>query len=71
MVTRVGGYQLIPYEGLWFLTGEDSRAVATIIDMGDGTWRARTPDGQARTFEPGSIPADVEDVPRWIAEQIT
>lgn len=70
-MTSVGGYELTEYAGLWFLTGGDGRVVSTIIDMGGGRWRARTPGGRARTFEPGSVPADVRDVPRRIAEQIT
>ncbi|HEY8480183.1 MAG TPA: hypothetical protein VIL71_10170 [Spirillospora sp.] len=70
-MTFVGGYELAEYDGLWFLSDKDGRVVSTIIDMGGGRWRARTPDGRARTFEPGTVPADVRDVPRWIAEQIT
>lgn len=68
--TQVGDYLLTPYDGLWFLD-RDGRAVSTIIDMGGGRWRVRTPEGGARTFDPDEIPDDVEDVPRWIAEQIT
>lgn len=70
-MVKVGDYELTPYQGLWFLDDEDGRPVSTIISMGGGVWRARTPDGAARTFEPGDIPDDVDDVPRWIAEQIT
>ena len=66
---KVGDYALTPYQGLWFLTDESGRTVSTILDMGGGVWRARTPDGEARTFD--DIPAGVEYVPRWIAEQIT
>ena len=70
-MVKVGDYELTPYQGLWFLDDEDGRTVSTILDMGGGIWRARTPSGEVRTFEPDEIPADVTDVPRWIAEQIT
>lgn len=66
---RVGDYVLSEYDGLWFLSTEDGRVISTIIDMGNGIWRARTPKGEARTFE--DTPPDVDNVPRWIAEQIT
>lgn len=68
-MVKVGGYILSEYDGLWFLTEENGRSVATIVDMGGGVWRARTPDGQARTFD--RIPDGVEDVALWVAEQIT
>lgn len=65
---RFGDYVLTPYDGLWFVD-RGGRCVSTIIDMGGGVWRARTPDGEARTFD--DIPQDVDDVPLWIAQQIT
>lgn len=70
-MVKVGDYTLVPFGGLWFLTDADDRLVSTILDMGGGIWRARTPSGEVRTFEPDEIPADVTDAPRWIAEQIT
>ena len=39
---------------------------ATIISQGTGTWRARTLDGEAKTFQP---PDDVERPEVWVAEQ--
>lgn len=65
---RVGGYRLTEYQGLWFLTDDAGRAVSTIIDMGEGVWRARTPEGGARTVQ---VPPDVEDPALFIAEEIT
>ena len=70
-MVKVGDCTLVPFGGLWFLTDADDRLVSTILDMGGGVWRARIPSGEVRTFEPDEIPADVTDVPRWIAEQIT
>lgn len=64
---KVGEYDLEHYGGLWFLT-RDGRPVSTIIDMGSGTWRARTPEGSARTF---TVPAHVEHPARYVAERIT
>ncbi|MFG2016514.1 hypothetical protein [Actinomadura geliboluensis] len=63
---EVRGYLLIEKAGVWFLE-QDGRIAATIIDMGGGTWRARTPEGNARTF---TIPPEVEDPPLYVAEQI-
>ncbi|WP_067470035.1 hypothetical protein [Actinomadura macra] len=65
--TRVGGYILKGGTGVYLLLDpetEDPRA--TIISQGDGTWRARTLDGEAKTYEP---PDDVERPEVWVAEQ--
>lgn len=67
-MVKVGDYTLVPFGGLWFLTDADDRLVSTILDMGEGTWRARTPEGSARTFE---VPPDVADPPLWVAREIT
>src|SRR5690606_1595048 len=67
-VVKVGDCTLVPFGGLWFLTDADDRLVSTILDMGEGTWRARTPEGSARTVE---VPAHVDDPARYVAEQIT
>lgn len=64
---KVGEYDLTDYGGLWFLT-RDGRLISTLIDMSGGTWRARTPEGRARTIE---VPAGVEHPPRYVAEQST
>lgn len=64
---KVGEYDLVPYDGLWFLD-RGGRTVCTIVDMGDGTWRARTPEGSARTVH---VPPAVEDPALYVAEQIT
>ncbi|MEV4670953.1 hypothetical protein AB0K34_04800 [Actinomadura sp. NPDC049382] len=63
---KVGEYDLIDYGGLWFLT-KGGRPVSTIIDMGGGTWRARTPEGNARTIE---VPDGTAEPARYVAEQI-
>lgn len=68
-MTTVAGYTLTEYGGLWFLTGPDDRPVSTILDMGNGLWRARTPDGHARTFD--HIPDSVDNPALWVAERIT
>lgn len=68
MSVTVGGYVLTEYDGVWFLADEGGRTVSTIIDVGGGTWRARTPEGGARTFQ---VPPDVEDPALYVAEQIT
>lgn len=69
MVSRakVGEYDLVEYGGLWLLE-LDGRIVSTLVDMGGGTWRARTPEGNARTF---TVPAHVDHPARYVAEQIT
>lgn len=64
---KIGEYDLTDYGGLWFLT-KDGRPVSTIIDMGGGTWRARTPEGNARTF---TVPPEVEHPARYVAQKIT
>lgn len=64
---KVGEYDLVPYAGLWFLE-QGGRTVSTIVDMGGGVFRARTPEGSARTVE---VPAHVADPARYVAEQIT
>lgn len=63
----VGDYDLVNQAGVWFLE-QDGRIAATLIDMGDGTWRARAPEGSVRTIE---VPAHVEDPAMYVAEQIT
>lgn len=67
-MTNVGGYAFTEYEGLWFLSDATGRTVCTIVDMGEGVWRARTPEGSARTVQ---VPPHVDDPPLWVAEQIT
>lgn len=64
---EVGGYVLVERFGVWFLE-QDGRIAATLIDMGSGTWRARTPEGNAQTIQ---LPADVDHPARYVAEQIT
>jgi hypothetical protein len=64
---KVGEYRLGEYSGLWFPMDGD-RIVSTLIDMGDGIWRARTPEGGAETVE---VPGNVEDPARYVAEEIT
>lgn len=60
---EVGEYLLIEKAGVWFLE-QDGRIAATLIDMGGGTWRARTPEGNARTF---TVPPEVEDPALYVA----
>lgn len=67
MSVTVGEYELAEYSGLWFLLKE-GRIASTLVEMGGGTWRARTPEGDARTIE---VPADAEHPARYVAEQIT
>lgn len=64
---KVGDYDLVSFGGLWFLT-QNGRPVSTIIDMGGGTWRARTPEGSARTIE---VPDGTADPALYVAKQIT
>lgn len=64
---EVGGYRLVEFGGLWFLDDRDDRTVSTILDMGNGLWRARTFQGGAATF---SIPDGVSDPARYVAEQL-
>lgn len=64
---EVGEYLLVEMSGTWFLE-QDGRIVSTLIDMGGGTWRARTPEGNARTIE---VPDGTADPARYVAEQIT
>lgn len=63
----VGGFRLVAFQGLWFLMADD-RIVSTLLDMGGGKWRARLPSGGVGTF---TVPAEVEDPARYVAEQIT
>lgn len=67
MITKVGDYSLVDEGGLWFLM-KDHRIVSTLVDMGGGTWRARTPKGNAVTLD---VPDEVEEPATWVAEQIT
>lgn len=64
---EVGGYRLVEFGGLWFLDDQEDRTVSTILDMGNGLWRARTLQGGAATF---SIPDGVSDPARYVAEQL-
>lgn len=64
---EVGGYRLVEFGDLWFLDDQEDRTVSTILDMGNGLWRARTLQGGAATF---SIPDGVSDPARYVAEQL-
>lgn len=68
MTVNVGGYTLIELAGMWFLEDETGRIAATIVDMGGGTFRARTPEGSVRTVE---VPAGEKEPATYVAEQIT
>ncbi|GAA1819324.1 hypothetical protein [Actinomadura chokoriensis] len=63
---EVGSYLLVEQGGVWFLE-QDGRITATLIDMGGGTWRARTPEGNVRTV---TVPPEVEDPPLYVAKLI-
>jgi len=67
-MTTVAGYTLVDERGVWFLLDGDRNIVSTLIDMGSGTWRARTPGGDAVTVD---VPADVEEPAVYVAERIT
>ena len=64
---EIGGYVLVEQFGVWFLE-QDGQIAATLIDMGGGTWRARTPEGNARTV---TVPPEVANPAKYVAEQIT
>lgn len=66
-MTTIGDYALTCEGGLWFLM-KDDRLVSTLIDVGAGTWRARTLAGGATTI---TVPSDVDDPALYVAEQIT
>ena len=68
MSVNLGGYTLIEMSGMWFLEDETGRIVATIVDMGGGTFRARTPKGDVQTIK---VPEDVEESVTYVAEQVT
>ncbi|QXJ20887.1 hypothetical protein AGRA3207_001680 [Actinomadura graeca] len=66
---RVGDYLFKGGDGVYLLVDPETRDPrATIVSQGNGTWRARTLDGEARTFEP---PDGVERPGLWVAQQIT
>ncbi len=64
---KVGEHDLEDLGGLWFLTLH-GKPVSTLIDMGDGTWRARTPDGTAQTIH---VPDGTDDQVLYVAKKIT
>ncbi|WP_067460449.1 hypothetical protein [Actinomadura macra] len=67
--TVVGGFVLKGGDGVYLLLDPESESpCATIISQGDGTWRARTLDGEAKTLQP---PDDNDRPAVWVAEQIT
>jgi hypothetical protein len=66
-MTMVGDYELVMFGGLHFLT-KDEQIVSTLVDMGEGTWRVRTPEGSARTIE---VPDGTDNPALYVAEQIT
>ena len=68
MSADLGGYTLIEMSGMWFLEDETGGIVATIVDMGGGTFRARTPKGNVQTVK---VPEDAEEPAMYVAEQIT
>ncbi|WP_242892525.1 hypothetical protein [Actinomadura litoris] len=67
--TSVGGYVLKGESGVFLLLDPKTEDICSmIVCQGDGTWRARTPDGQVVTLTP---PDDVERPALWVATQIT
>ncbi|QXJ22758.1 hypothetical protein AGRA3207_003814 [Actinomadura graeca] len=67
--TCVEGYVLTGGADVYLLLDPDTRDPrATIVSLGNGTWRARTLDGKAKTFEP---PDEIDRPALWVAEQLT
>lgn len=64
---EIGDYELVQQDGVWFLE-MDGRIMATLIDMGGGTWRARAPHGDVETIE---VPEGTEHPARYVAERVT
>ncbi|QXJ20653.1 hypothetical protein AGRA3207_001405 [Actinomadura graeca] len=63
----MGGYVLKGGTGVYMLLDpETGDPRATIISQGNGTWRARTLDGEAKTYQP---PDEIERPAVWVAEQ--
>lgn len=66
-MTAVGGYEVVEDHGLWFML-DGERIAGTIVDMGHGVWRCRTPAGTAVTL---TVPGDVDEPAVYVAEQVT
>ncbi|GGP98299.1 hypothetical protein BKA00_005827 [Actinomadura coerulea] len=64
---EVGEYELVDEAGVWFLE-MDGRIQATLIDMGGGTWRVRSPEGSVETV---TVPPGTAHPARYVAEQVT